>query len=124
MLMGLKRTWIALTGGMIICAGAEAQNFVPNFYFRGEIGPAVTEDTDIESFVGLFGPATVEFETGVRMGAAGGYSFCPWFALEGEIGWIYNEIDRVSGGVSADARLMQSPFLGNAVLQFRNPTGI
>ena len=114
---------------MAICAGAanaaqDQEDYERGFYFRGDIGPAETEDTEVRSFVGPVSAAKIEFDTGVRVGAAGGYSFCPWFALEAEIGWVYNEIDTISGGIAADARVMQAPFLGNAVLQYKNPTGL
>jgi opacity protein-like surface antigen len=105
-------------------AAQDHEDYERGFYFRGDIGPAETEDTEVRSFVGPVSKVKIEFDTGVRVGAAGGYSFCPWFALEGEIGWVYNEVDTILGGIAGDARVMQAPFLGNAVLQYKNSTGL
>jgi len=117
------RVWFAFS---IIAASSAlgAQDFRPGFYVRADLGPAFTRSTDVKEFIGSPSPGRVKFDTGVRFGIGGGYLFCPYFALDGETGWIYNEIDSISGGIDADARVMQVPFLANAVFQYPNPTHV
>ena len=106
------------------CAFGQGQQRVePRVYFRGDIGPAITEDADADFFPGA-GSVTMEFDPGIRLSVAGGATFGDFFGLELETGWILNEIDSMTGFTDVDGYLSQVPFLLNATLQFRNTTGL
>jgi len=94
------------------------------FYFRGDIGPAFTEDMHVTEFFGPVSGATIKLDTGVRFGAAGGYAFNDWIAAELETGVSYNRFRSVNGFVADNTSLANVPFLGNLVLQCPTKLGI
>ena len=59
-----------------------AQETPSKGYFRFDLGAAITEDTDIQSFGGDANGAVAEFDTGFRFDLAGGYRIRPWFSAE------------------------------------------
>jgi opacity protein-like surface antigen len=87
-------------------------------YFRGGIGPALTERTDMTEF---FGPTSqrVKFDAGVRLNLAGGFQVADWAAVEIETGFLANSIETISGSGNPDAALVNVPFLVNGVFHFR-----
>jgi len=112
-----------------LCAGASvlllstaivrAQNNGP--YFKADLGGAVTEDVKLNQFLGLNIPgAKLRLDPGLRAGIGGGFQFCDFFSLEGELGFMANEIKGVSDTFSHvhDATLANVPFLVNAKLQY------
>jgi len=94
------------------------------FYFRGDIGPAFTENMHVTEFFGPVSGATIKLDPGVRFGAAGGYSITDWFAAEVETGVSYNYFRSVNGFVADNTSLANVPFLGNLVLQCPTKLGI
>ena len=103
--------------------GQPAGRIEPHGYLRGDIGPALTEDLDADFFPGA-GTVNLDLDPGMRFGVAGGALFGDYFALELETGWIFNEIDSISGFDDVDGYVSQVPFLVNAAFQFRNNTGL
>jgi opacity protein-like surface antigen len=95
----------------------------PRPYFRGDVGPAITEDIDASFFPGV-GSVTLDLDPGMRFSVAGGATFGDYFGLELETGWMFNEIDSISGFNDVDGYLTQVPFLVNAMFQFKNNTGL
>ena len=108
------------------CASAFGQGFQrvePKVYFRGDFGPAFTEDADARFFPGV-GSVKMELDPGIRFSAAGGAMFGDYLALEMETGFIVNEIDSITGFNDVDGWVSQVPFLVNAMFQFKNNTGL
>lgn len=95
----------------------------PRGYFRGDIGPAISEDMGADFFPGV-GSVTLDLDPGMRLGVAGGAEFGGFFALEFETGFIINGIDDIPGFIDVDGYVSQVPFLVNAIFQFRNNTGL
>jgi opacity protein-like surface antigen len=91
-------------------------------YFRGGIGPALTEQTDMTEF---FGPTSqrVKFDAGVRLNLAGGFQVADWAAVELETGFLGNSIRSISGSGNPDAALVNVPFLVNGVFRFQTDSG-
>jgi opacity protein-like surface antigen len=99
------------------CAGlllAGRANAAQGFYFNAGAGVALAEDVKLKEF---FGPAGnhLDFDPGVRFTASGGYNFNDFVGLEGETGWIYNDIQHV------DASLSHVPMMANVVFRYDRP---
>jgi opacity protein-like surface antigen len=101
---GLGVTGLLLTG---LVQGQEG-------YFNAEIGAALADDVDLQRFL-VPVSGKLEFDTGVRFGAAGGYNFNQYLGAELETGFIYNSIKRV------DASLSHVPMMVNVVLRYDQP---
>ena len=83
-------------------------------YVGVDLGPALTEDATVREFPGAGSGGKVEFDTGVRLSAGGGFRFTDWFRAGGETGFILNGID------GADATLTHVPILANVEFQLPN----
>src|SRR5436190_20588783 len=109
-------------GGLALLFVATAQAQQYPWYLKADVGGNVTVDTDLKEF---FGPVTsgskVKFDPGFRAGFAGGYFLTDWFAAEGEIGVMANNISSISEADSVDAVYSNIPFLVNA--RFQCPRG-
>jgi opacity protein-like surface antigen len=88
------------------------------FYVKADVGGNITRDTSLREFFGedVTG-AKVKFDPGYRVGVAAGYELCQYFAVEGEIGSMGNNIKSITGADSLDASFFNIPFLVNAKLQ-------
>jgi opacity protein-like surface antigen len=84
-------------------------------YFRGGMGPALAQRTDVLEVFGPVSGVKVKYDPGLRLSVAGGYHFCSYFSAELESGIIYNTIDSISGSPEPDASLANVPLLCNAV---------
>lgn len=87
------------------------------FYFNGSVGPALAEDVSLRSFVVPTPGRKLDLDPGARLSVAGGYNFCEYFGTELQTGFIFNNVD----GLSGDAALSHVPVLGNAVLRYDKP---
>jgi len=86
----------------------------PGWYIGGLFRGNFVEDTNLKQFGGPT-TGTVRFDPGAGFSARGGYRFCEWFSLEGEIGFEGNNISSITGAF-VDAALYQVPYMANAVL--------
>lgn len=113
---------LAVFAGLSLLAARSAFAQGSPVYFRGGIGPALTERTDMTEF---FGPTSqrVKFDPGVRLSLAGGFQVADWVAVEIETGVLANSIESISGSGNPDAGLVNVPFLVNGVFQFRTDSG-
>ena len=104
-----------------LCALSASGQGAP-FYIKPDIGGNITVDSDLKEFFGPVAPGTkVKFDPGFRAGLAGGYFFTDWFALEGEAGFIENQISSITGADRVhDAWFANIPFLVNGKLQLPN----
>lgn len=85
------------------------------FYVEGDIGGAVTVDTQLKEFFGpVFPNSEVKFNPGLWLGLRGGYGLTDWFDVEVETGFVANEIDFVTSALETDASLVNIPLLLNA----------
>jgi OmpA-OmpF porin, OOP family len=110
-----------------ICASAlcitSAHAQMDRFYVGADAGGLLTLDTRVKEFLGPVAPDTkLKLDPGVRVGFVGGYKFTDWFSLEGETGFMANNISSITGGnIDGDATLANVPFLLNA--RFQLPHG-
>jgi len=86
----------------------------PGWYIGGLFRGTFIENTQLKQFGGPTS-GTVKFDGGAGFSARGGYRFCEWFSVEGEIGFDGNSIRSIAGN-SVDAALYQVPYMANAVL--------
>jgi opacity protein-like surface antigen len=85
------------------------------FYVEGDIGGAVTVDTQLEEFFGPVLPnSEVKFDPGLRLGLRGGYGLTDWLDAEVETGFVANQIDSVTSATETEAALTNIPLLLNA----------
>jgi opacity protein-like surface antigen len=105
--------------GLVGCLALQAQNAESKWYFRGDLGAALAQETDVKQFLGPVDGVEVDFDPGLQLGVAGGYRITPWLAVELESGVLFNSVHEV-GGDSIDASLTQLPFMANLVVQCNN----
>lgn len=85
------------------------------FYVEGDIGGAVTVDTQLKEFFGPVLPnSQVKFDPGVWLGLRGGYGVTDWFDAEVETGFVANRIESVTLATETEAALTNIPLLLNA----------
>ena len=90
----------------------------PGLYVRGDLGGNLTQSTGLKEFFGPVNPGSrVEFDPGVRFGVAVGYQFTDWFSLEGQTGFMANNISSITDATRLDAQYANVPFLANVRLQ-------
>ena len=96
------------------------------FYIRGDLGGSLTGDSQgsirgDRNFGFVFGGQNIglkaRFDPGERAGVAYGYQITDWFAAEGEIGAIVNEVEGIG---LRDGTFASVPFLFNMKLQYPN----
>src|SRR2546430_17692158 len=66
------------------------------FYFRGGIGPEVSQRTDVTEFFGPVSGINVKYDPGFRISAAAGYMFCNYFSAELEAGVLFNSLKTIT----------------------------
>ena len=103
---------------LVATSNASAQDQDQRWYVKGDLGGNVTLDASLKEFFGEVAPGSkVKFDPGVRVGVAAGYFFTDWFAAEGEIGVLANNISSITDADRLDATYSQAPFLLNAKFQ-------
>jgi opacity protein-like surface antigen len=99
------------------CPRLRAQS-IPGLYFKADAGGVITEPTSLKEFFGPVTPGSrVKFDPGVRFGFGAGYELTSWFAVEGEIGAMANNISSITDATRVDAVLSNVPFLANVRFQ-------
>ncbi len=86
------------------------------FYVEGDVGGAVTVDTQLKEFFGatIAPNSEVKFDPGLWLGLRGGYGVTDWFDAEVETGFVANHIESVTGATETEAALTNIPLLLNA----------
>lgn len=86
------------------------------FYVEGDVGGAVTVDTELKKFFGatIAPNSEVKFDPGLWLGLRGGYGLTDWFDAEVETGFVANRIESVTGATETEAALTNIPLLLNA----------
>jgi hypothetical protein len=115
--------FVGLVGAGLIAA-ANVQAADPGLFVVGSIGANLLQDMDFPAPAPV-GIVTQSYDIGIRGDATVGYTF---FANEsialagaGEVGFMYNTIDKASGGgttVRVDGDFYQAPFLGKFLVKF------
>src|SRR5438309_2025679 len=107
----------ALSGAVCVVAllhPLSTQSQVSGLYLRADAGGNITRDTNLKEFFGPVTPGSkVKFDPGARVGFAAGYFFTDWFALEGEIAGMANNISSITEATRVDATFENVPFLVN-----------
>ena len=91
------------------------------FYLNSDLGAALAENVSLQRFIVPTPGAKIELEPGVRLSVAGGYNFNDLVGVELETGFIFNEIQSMTGFGSVDAVLGHAPLLANVVLRYDRP---
>jgi OOP family OmpA-OmpF porin len=111
-------TLLGAVGSVSLVSQVPAHGQPLGLYVKGDVGGNVTLDTDLREFFGPVTPGSkVKFDPGVRAGVAVGYQLTDWFATEGEIGVMANNISSITDADRVDATFEQVPFLINVKLQ-------
>jgi len=113
---------VALVG--VCCLGLFAwpeAGHCQGFYVNGEVGPALAENVSLQRFVVPTPGAKIELDAGVRVSVAGGYNFNDYVGAEIETGFIFNEVQSVTGLGNIDAAVGHVPLLANVVLRYDRP---
>lgn len=85
---------------------------------RLELGGNIPDNPSINLFDGpVTGGTELDLDAGVQFNLAAGYQFNQWFRLEGELGFGYNEINRVGNWTYPDSSLSQFTMFLNAVFE-------
>jgi opacity protein-like surface antigen len=99
----------------------------PGWFLTGDVGPSFAHDLSVSSS-GPFGlgPATttrLSFRPGVRLDLDGGYRFDDSWALNLEVGYIYNSVKFATSTTSTSTGLHQVPILVDGIytLPFKWP---
>jgi opacity protein-like surface antigen len=136
-IMTRKLVSLIVVGGCIWTAGsshaqqepAVAPNPTPPdtgfFYIQGDIGGQWTHDITLNEFFGvpLTPDSKIKLDPGLRAGVSGGYQFCGFFALEGELGFMGNRINSITSATFIhDAYVANMPLLVNAKFMLPNRT--
>jgi len=117
---------LVVCSGVLLACTMPSWSQSPGFYIKTDLGGNLTQDANLTEFFGPVAPGTkVKFDPGFRAGFAGGFQFCNWFALEGEVGYLQNHIDSITGATqNHDTWLANVPFMVNAKFQYQNATPI
>ncbi|MBP9902574.1 MAG: outer membrane beta-barrel protein, partial [Verrucomicrobia bacterium] len=116
------RSAVRLTvGSLTVLLLLPAQAEQNKFYVEGDVGGAVTVNTELKEFFGPVQPnSEVKLDPGVWLGLRGGYGVTDWFDAEVETGFVANRIESITGATDTDAGLANIPVLLNA--RFHCPT--
>jgi opacity protein-like surface antigen len=119
-----KTFWMALTVSLMLTGATKSfadlfSDPMSRLYLKVDAGGNITHETDLKEFFGEVTPGSkVKFDPGARVGFAAGYQLCDWFAIEGEVGVMGNEIKSITDATRVDAGFANVPFLINAKIQF------
>ncbi|HUR46019.1 MAG TPA: outer membrane beta-barrel protein [Candidatus Saccharimonadales bacterium] len=113
-----NRLWAVLSCCAFSLGLATERGFSQGAYLHAGAGVSLAEKVDLNSFFGPPPGTRIKFDPGIRLSAAGGYSFCPFMAVELETGIIYNNVKRIEGFGEIDAALSHVPMLANLVLRY------
>lgn len=89
---------------------------------RADIGGNIPISPTVSEFGGpVTGGGKMELDAGVSLDFGIGFKVAPWFILEGEIGFTYNNIDAIGNWSYPNSSLTQMPIMLNA--EFCLPLG-
>jgi opacity protein-like surface antigen len=99
-------------------AAAQVNAADSGWFLTGDVGPSFVNSMSVTTSSLFGGPPTttrLSFNTGVRLDLDGGYQFNDSWALDMELGYIYNSVDFSNSSVTASRGLYQVPLLLNAM---------
>ena len=112
-----------LTSSIVVCSAVLTTAFFAGdtqaeenkFYVKGALGAAKSSDVELRDFFGqaIAANSEIDLEPGVRGTIRGGYGLTDWLDAEAETGFIYNDIDAVTGATRAEGSIANFPLLLN-----------
>jgi len=90
-------------------------------YLNAGAGVSIAEKVNVNKFGVPTSGVKADFDPGVRLSVAGGYSLNKFLGAELETGFIYNSVKSVTGAGSVDASLSHVPIIANVVLRYEQP---
>lgn len=118
----MKKSLVVAVGLVSLALPLSAQEPV-GWYVKGEVGPAWTEEIEVDEFISSLSGIDAKLDIGFRYNVGGGYRFCEWFATEVETGVIYNSIDEIGGADDlGDSSLVNVPLMANAIFEIPTRT--
>lgn len=115
------RSWALVGAGCACLTAWSSPGQSQGFYFNTDIGVALADEVKLNQYFGPTGGTKLDFDTGVRLSASGGFNFNPFLGIEAETGLIYNSVKGVVGGGGIDASLSHFPMMINAVVRYDQP---
>lgn len=109
------RSWARVGAGCVCLMAWPSLARSQGFYLNAEGGVALADQINLKRFFGPAGGTQLDFDTGARFGASGGWNFNPFVGIEGETGFIYNSFKDV------DASLSHVPMMANVVVRYDQP---
>jgi opacity protein-like surface antigen len=110
--------WLPLTIACCLAAGRLiAQDTNTGWYLKADAGPAFVQDINTTS-TDIFGgthTTRISFSTGVRLDLDCGYQIDRAWAVEGEVGYIYNATDFSNSTGSGSSSFYQVPVMVNGI---------
>jgi len=90
--------------------------------FRFDAGGTIPVNPTLSGWGGpVTGGDKMDLSAGMAFDFAAGYRVTPWFTLEGELGFYFNEVDSVGNWSYPDSALSQLPIMFN--VEFAYPRG-
>jgi opacity protein-like surface antigen len=103
-----------------VCLNAKSygQELLGPWMTRLELGGNIPNNPSITLFDGpVTGGDEMDLDAGFQFNVALGYQFSPWFRLEGELGFSYNNINSVGNWTYPDSGLSQFTMMANVVFE-------
>jgi len=112
---------VLVTVGCLACSAAadELSSRPEKWSVRFDIGGSIPDDPSLSRIGGpVTGGDEMELSPGIQFDFAVGYRIKPWLALEGELGFTYNEVDSVGNWDYPDSDLSQMLLMANVVFEY------
>ncbi len=100
-----------------LTAGRLKADETNGWYLRGDVGPAFVQNitTTSSDIFGNTSTTKVSFDTGVRLDLDCGYQIDRCWAVEGEVGYIYNHVEFSNPSGTISPTFNQVPFMVNGL---------
>lgn len=105
----------------VACRATGQEDFgsSPRWRVRFDIGGSIPENPSLSKIDGpVSGGDTMELSAGMQFDLSVGYRFTPWLGLEGELGFIFNEVDSVGNWTYPNSALNQMLLMANVVVEY------
>jgi len=99
--------------------GEEDFSSSPRWDVRFDIGGSIPQNPSLSEIAGpVTGGDTMELSAGMQFDISVGYRVTPWLAVEGELGFIFNEVESVGNWSYPDSALNQMLLMANVVVEY------
>jgi opacity protein-like surface antigen len=116
----MKILVLASAGCLAFSAVAEdGSSLAERWRVRFDLGGTIPNDPQLEAFGGpVSSGGEMELSPGVQFDVGVGYRITPWLTVEGELGFLFNEVDSVGNWSYPNSALYQMPIMANVVFEY------